>query len=192
MEAARGAGGGWARACNAHLCSRLDGDGYRVLQPALWPFVGKPQFSRARIGLAHLCGQRGSCTHIPARTRGASPLDCGLAGSVWRGPDGGLKFWEWLSSNANSIEVIYVVEANVIQTTSSSHSGPDRGRESGRVCRWRTAPVLPPQDSRCERRPPWWRAIRSRSNRPPGRLAAKLSLAWAGAGRFPGAVNTSH
>ncbi len=43
------------------------------------------------FGLAHLCGQCGCREHISARTSGAPPLDCGIAGREWRGADGGLK-----------------------------------------------------------------------------------------------------
>jgi hypothetical protein len=44
------------------------------------------------FGLAHLCGECAGRAHFPARTRGAPPVDCGLAGRGWRGADGGLNF----------------------------------------------------------------------------------------------------
>src|SRR3954447_23446820 len=36
--------------------------------------------------------------------------------------------------------------------------------------------ALPPPDIRCERPLPWWRANRSRSNRPPEKFAATVFL----------------
>ena len=69
------------------------------------------------------------------------------------------------------------------RTSASGRSRPDREQESGLFVCPQNWPALPPPDSRCAPRLPSWRAIRSRSNRRPEKLAARPSLAWDGTGR---------
>src|SRR6202030_1134030 len=103
-----------------------------------------------------------------------SPVACGNRSSGER------LFLRRHQGNAGLQTEVIDVQVSLSQTASSIHPEPDRGRESWRFCRRRTAPVLPRQDTRCEPPPPWWPANRSRSNHRRERLEAMPSLAWAG------------
>ena len=90
LEATRSVGRSWARADDTYFYSRLDGDGRRILQPSLRPFLGEPEFGCPCFGFAYLCRQCSCRPHISARTRQSPALDRRAASGGWRGSDGHL------------------------------------------------------------------------------------------------------